>query len=163
MNIFILDTTPYECAIQQCDKHCVKMVLESAQMLCTIQRFHGNTSSDLYKSCHLNHPCTVWARETTSNYEWLFQLFVEQCKEYTFRYGKVHSSERLLPLIEKPPNTISVGSFTQPALCMPDIYKPRKVIYDINDAVTAYRKFYIGEKSEFAKWGKTRQKPNWFV
>ena len=38
MNIFILDEDPAEAARQQCDKHVVKMIVESAQMLSTAHR-----------------------------------------------------------------------------------------------------------------------------
>jgi len=34
MNIFILDNNPKLAAQYHCDKHCVKMILESAQLLC---------------------------------------------------------------------------------------------------------------------------------
>ena len=38
MNIFFLDKNPYVAAHKQCDKHVVKMVLETAQMLSTAAR-----------------------------------------------------------------------------------------------------------------------------
>ena len=38
MNIFYLDKNPKIAAQMQCDKHVVKMILESAQMLCTAHR-----------------------------------------------------------------------------------------------------------------------------
>ena len=38
MNIFILDNDPVLAAQQQCDKHVVKMIVESGQMLSTAHR-----------------------------------------------------------------------------------------------------------------------------
>jgi hypothetical protein len=38
---------------------------------------------------------------------------------------------------------------------MPDEYKVS------NDPISAYRKYYMGEKSSFAKWTK-REVPEWF-
>ena len=38
MNIFYLDSDPIICAKMHNDKHCVKMILESAQMLSTAHR-----------------------------------------------------------------------------------------------------------------------------
>jgi hypothetical protein len=38
MNIFYLDKDPIKAAEYSCDKHVVKMILESAQMLCTAHR-----------------------------------------------------------------------------------------------------------------------------
>ena len=38
MNIFYVDRDPVKAAQMMCDKHIVKMILESAQMLCTAKR-----------------------------------------------------------------------------------------------------------------------------
>ena len=38
MNIFILHKDPIKAAQDQCDKHVVKMIVESAQMLSTVHR-----------------------------------------------------------------------------------------------------------------------------
>ena len=42
MNIFFLDEDPKYAAQMQCDKHVVKMVLETAQMLSTAARAQGH-------------------------------------------------------------------------------------------------------------------------
>jgi hypothetical protein len=41
MNIFVLDEDPVISAQMQCDKHIVKMPLETAQMLCSVFHRHG--------------------------------------------------------------------------------------------------------------------------
>ena len=38
MNIFYVDKNPETAAKMMCDKHIIKMILESAQMLCTAKR-----------------------------------------------------------------------------------------------------------------------------
>ena len=38
MNIFYFDSNPIECAEQHCNKHCVKMIVEYAQLLSTAHR-----------------------------------------------------------------------------------------------------------------------------
>ena len=43
MNIFILDNNPIKAAQQQCDKHVVKMIVESGQMLSTVHRMLDGT------------------------------------------------------------------------------------------------------------------------
>ena len=43
MNIFVLDKDPIVAAKMACDKHIVKMILESAQMLCTAKRVLDGT------------------------------------------------------------------------------------------------------------------------
>ena len=47
MNIFYLNESPEIAAVEHNDKHCVKMILESAQMLCTAHRvLDGNERAD---------------------------------------------------------------------------------------------------------------------
>ena len=41
MNIFVLDESPVTSAQMQCDKHIVKMPLETAQMLCSVWHRYG--------------------------------------------------------------------------------------------------------------------------
>ncbi len=38
MNVFYVDKHPVKAAEQMCDKHIVKMILESAQLMCTAHR-----------------------------------------------------------------------------------------------------------------------------
>ena len=152
MNIFILNEDPEIAAQEQCDKHVVKMILETAQMLCSA---YPNGDAP-YKRTHFNHPCTIWARQSFNNYKWLILHGKALCKEYTKRYNKVHKSQKIIEwcdlnkvLLDFPKQGIT--PFIQ---AMPDEYKDES-------AVKAYRKYYCVEKKAFAKWDKT-DKPKWF-
>ena len=91
MNIFVLDVIPRIAAQYHCDKHVVKMILESTQILSTvIQKQFPNT--ELYKATHINHPCTIWAGNSKQNFQWLYNLTIALGHEYTKRYGKIHKS-----------------------------------------------------------------------
>ena len=155
MNIFFLDDDPTMSAQYHVDKHVVKMILETAQLLCGV---HHATAPDNtyvpYKLSHKNHPCSIWARTSLSNYLYLCELGLELCKEYTYRYGKRHKSQDVIEwcLINKP--NVPDVEFTEPAKAMPDEYK-------VGDVVQSYRNYYMGAKSGFATW-KNRQKPFWF-
>ena len=93
MNIFILDKDVKKCAQYHCDKHVVKMILETAQLLCGVHHVTAHDTAHVpYKLSHKNHPCAIWARESFSNYVYLCELGLELCKEYTHRYGKRHKS-----------------------------------------------------------------------
>ena len=92
MNIFYLHADPYKAATYFYDKHKVKMILESAQMLCTAHHVYGNGDNVPYKKAHLNHPSTIWARSSRSNYYWLYEHMLGIGKQYTKRYGKYHLS-----------------------------------------------------------------------
>ena len=181
MNIFYLSSNPVKAAQYHLDKHVVKMILESAQLLCTAHRLldgeqtqvlkstkTGKTKlvkryvlSDLtkdqvmYSATHINHPCAIWCRENINNYMWLYELFVALCDEYTFRYGKKHKTDTLLrDILKSPPISISDAPFTLPAQAMPEEYKHA-------DPVVAYRQYYIGAKAKFARW-TSRTTPTWF-
>ena len=56
MNIFCLDEDPIKAVQMMCDKHIVKMILESAQLMSTAHReLDGdNANENLYKSTHKN-------------------------------------------------------------------------------------------------------------
>ena len=158
MNIFYLHRDPRVAARYHNDKHVVKMILESAQMLSTAHReLDGNINEDVYRATHKNHPSTIWARQSYQNYMWLFDLFVSLCEEYTHRYGKVHlTDQKLREVLRSAPRMLDRNkSFTQPPQCMPDEYKVD------GNSVSAYRKYYMGEKSGLAKWSK-RRKPLWW-
>ena len=67
MNIFFLDDDPKLSAQMQCDKHVVKMILETAQMLSTSARARGHDVG--YKSAYPNHPMTLWVGQSPDNFD----------------------------------------------------------------------------------------------
>jgi hypothetical protein len=157
MNIFVLDRDPVIAAQMQCDKHVVKMSLESAQMLCTVHRKFGGTTPELYKATHSNHPCTLWAGLSVSNYNWLYQHFIALCDEYTFRYGKVCMVDtKFRQLLSTPPVGMPEGDLTPFAICMKN--QPECIV---EDPVESYKMFYL-TKSFSMKWTK-RDTPSWFA
>ena len=159
MNIFYLDKNPYFIAPQLNNKHTVKMILESAQMLWTAHReLDGNDYADEcegYKTTHKNHPSAVWTRTTNKNYQWHYDLFLAMMQEYSYRYNKHHKCEKFMHTLCRSPENICEGVFTAPPQCMPDEYK-------CDDTVQAYRNYYIGAKSHIAEW-KNRKQPEWFI
>ena len=150
MNIFILDSDPIKAAEYQCDKHVVKMCLETAQMLCTVLDDLNMTVP--YKATHRKHPCTVWAAETRGNFVWLCRHGVALCKEYSKRYGKEHKCENVIKACLRLARYVPDGGLTKFAQAMPDEYKNQ-------DAVVAYRDYYKGEKMGFAVWREGE--PDW--
>ena len=79
MNIFILHLNPKKAALMTCDRHCVKMILETAQLLCTISHEYGFDAP--YGSTHEKHPCTLWIKESKQNWIWLQQYGIHLCEE----------------------------------------------------------------------------------
>lgn len=157
MNIFVLNEDPVLAAQEQCDKHVVKMVLETAQMLSIAHRVDDNATFEyLYKVTHLNHPCVKWVLQSKANYEWLYKHFVGLCDEYTKRYNKVHlSDKKLRDFLKNSPSNLPNLGLTPFPQAMPDEYRKK-------NPVEAYRTYYIKDKSYFAKW-KSGNVPSWFT
>lgn len=153
MNIFFLDSDPHKCAKYHNDKHVVKMILETAQLLCGVHWIIGKEAP--YKLSHKNHPSSIWVRSSLENYLWLCELGLELCKEYEYRYQKTHKSKLIIEwcIFNKP--NIPDTPFHEPPQAMPEIYKVT------NNSVSAYRNYYIGEKHYFSTW-KNRKIPKWF-
>lgn len=153
MNIFVLDSDPIQAARMLCDKHIPKMVLETAQLLCTVYSHYDHPTP--YKPTHRNHPCAVWTRTSRSNYTWVWLHGCALGDEYTHRYGKVHKSSAIIESLRTPPIELIEHDMTPFAQCMPDEYRGP-------NAVEAYRRYYMGDKSRFAKWERNCAAPYWW-
>ena len=151
MNIFYLDSDPVKAAQIQYNKHVVKMVLESAQMLCTAHHHYDNGHNVPYKKAHYNHPSTIWCRQNASQYMWLYDHMIALGKEYTKRYKKTHLTiTKCAEVLKQLPPTIPETIFTEPPQCMPEQYKV------IGDSLSAYWNYYEQEKQLIK--GKNEQK-----
>lgn len=154
MNIFYLDEDPAVAAQYHCDKHVVKMILESLQMIRTNLYLDGRIGKEPYVSPGFkNHPCTIWARMSYENEEWLRELLFSLLVEYEYRYDRIHKSlYTYMDLI--PIDRVRIG-LTRPALAMPEYCKT-------DCAVESYRNYYINEKRRFVRW-TFRPTPEWFI
>lgn len=148
MNIFVVDYSPHRAARALCDKHIVKMPLETAQILSTI-------NGGPYLPTHENHPCVKWAGSTQRNYTWLAEHGLELCKEYTRRYGKVHKCEAIIVRLQAPPPSILRVGMTPFAQCMPDEYRGPS-------PTDAYRRYYVNDKAYMARWEHSTPPDWWF-
>jgi hypothetical protein len=117
----------------------------------------NNDNPILYRLTHKNHPSNIWARSSKENYEWLYSLFYELCKEYTYRYGKTHLTEiKLIEVLKNAPSNLKSLGLQNIPQCMPDYCKIE------NDSISAYRNYYQKEKLNILKYTK-REKPYWLT
>jgi hypothetical protein len=142
------------------NKHIVKMILESAQILSTAHRVldgqpythiskkgrkikrynHPLYETKLYESAYVNHPCNVWVRESIENYIWLYDHFAGLCREYEIRFNKTHKADLDLHVrLSFSPDFIPRRKMTKVPQAMPQKYHDR-------NSITAYRNYYIAEK-----------------
>ncbi len=153
MNIFVLDQNPVQAAKMQCDKHVVKMPLETAQLLCNAYP-KGEAP---YRQTHFNHPCSIWARESRENYLWLIEHGLALCAEYTHRYGKTHKSQEVILWCK---DNISKLHFSKETRSRFTLCFDKK--FQIGNAIDSYRNYYKIEKRRIAKWEKNRKPPAWY-
>ena len=150
MNLFVTNHCPVQSAKDHNNVHLRKMIVEVCQMSSTAHsEIDGNMVG--YKPTHKNHPCSVWIRKNSGNYNWAYRHAKALCQEYTRRTGKVHKTEEVLDKLKTLPNNIGKGEVTTFAMAMPDEFKKLGVF----DQTKAY-KAYLNEK--FKEW-LDREKP----
>lgn len=163
MNIFVLDREPKKSALYHCNKHVVKMVLETAQLLSTAIRIvtQGKDNEKLYKLTHFNHPCSLWVRNKPENFYWTVDLGMCLASEFTFRFNKIHKSkiviETCYEMAIQHGYLKNTENLPEPEFiyCGPDKYRE-------NDVINSYRSYYQHEKVDFAKY-TNRDFPEWLV
>lgn len=152
VNIFILDNNHVKCAQSHCDKHIVKMVIETAQLLCSAHWMTGRKAP--YRKTHASHPCSVWIRASIENYRWAIQHGMALCEEYTKRYGKIHKTQAVIKWCKENEPELPDCGLTDFIQAMPDGFKNP-------DVVKAYRAYYKATKSEIARWNYSSV-PDWW-
>lgn len=155
MNIFILDKDLKLNAQYHCDKHISKMIVESAQILCTVKTTLDGTITP-YKATHVNHPCTRWVMEKGVNWDYLVNLASSLNKEYCFRYNReIHKSHEVIKSLGKP-------NYKYQGKLSTFVFVDGGTIRgSIDSIINLYRARYIDKDREFKnpmKW-KNRDRP----
>jgi len=155
MNIFATDPDPVKSAKALDDKRVNKMILESAQMLCTA--LHLNNASHLakYRKTHANHPSNIWTRETRSNYEWLLAHYHALLEEYYDRSGgKRHASGLLYNDLKSGAVFIPAGPLTPIANCA--ARQDMNINFKhLTDTYLAYKLYLL------TRWTHDKREPTW--
>ena len=176
MNIFYVDSDPEIAACDMVDRHVVKMILETAQLLSTAHRVldgveeAGKSASGrkkkvwklpdaidtiMYSATHINHPSAVWVRESSANYDWLYTHLLALGREYTHRYSRTHLTiDKLGTILKDAPKNIKQGVLTKMPSCMGDEFKVG------DDPIANYRNYYTVGKASLHRW-TNRLPPQW--
>ena len=155
MNYFYVEEDPTSAAQALCDKHVVKMILETAQMLSTAHRLTESPQAGfVYKPTHANHPSTKWLRSSQIAYKHGLQHLCALFDEYRHRYNKTHATERLLPYLSQVPEALPDLPFVDPPQCMYDECRH-------SDTVEAYRSYYRVRRNEIDMRWTNREAPAW--
>lgn len=177
VNIFYIHTDPIIAAQQMVDRHVVKMILETAQLLSTAHRvldgrmvvvpnengrkmkrwvLSDDRETKLYVATHINHPSAIWCRETSANYQWLYWHFIALLDEYTHRYGKIHKCDSMKSVLSDLPKSIKHSGFTPPTPAMDEQYVVP------GDSLASYMKYYKYGKQHLHVW-TNRTPPEWIT
>jgi hypothetical protein len=174
LNIFYIDENPQQAAEWMVDKHVVKMILESAQLLSTAHRvldgkkeikiinnrkktvytLYDERDTIMYQATHINHPSAIWTRTSLQNYDWLVEHFFALCQEYKYRYNKTHKCFAMGYYLQSPPKNLTDFDMTPMPNCMPEEYKKSESV------INNYRMYYKYGKKELHNW-KKRNPPEW--
>ena len=146
VNVFATSPDAVESARALDDRRLNKMIVESAQILCTSLHLNGGGTPELYRIAYPAHPVVKWASSDPRHYAWLFRHFSALLDERRFRTAKAdHGCRRVLPAL------LAGVSTTQPPECFVNC-TPFK---DQPDVHLAYR-MTLAEK-----WSKDRRPPTW--
>lgn len=168
MNLFLLSRRPRKLAKLHCNKHVVKMILETTQLLWTAVHCGNKTMPKTvhkpYRKTHVWHPTAMWVRESPQNHAFTIKVGLALCKEYTRRYGKVHKCQsHLLELkqlgyyepLERRPYKSKRGTFSKKCTPFPCAMPPDCVVERDGkvNAVKSYRKYYKKKAKDWAVKG----------
>lgn len=158
MNIFVTSDDPYECARNLDDKRVIKMILESAQMLSTAMHELGIPGAP-YKKTHVNHPCSVWARQSRRNYFWLLEHMQGLCMEYKHRYNKTHKCANFIHTFFNARLDVPSGDLTPFANCSKFKDIETKLAYKL----TMISKWTTDEENKRPPKWTNRSQPDWLL
>lgn len=176
MNIFFLSMSPKQAARWHANIHVVKMIVETAQLLCNVhhrQREHClppyvRKTRIPYKESAAGHRklgSMIWVAESLGNYRWATQLGLELCKEYNSGRGRAagktskHKTQKVLEwLRDHEPNfqRSKRTPVTTKHLAMPPRFKKAA------SSVQAYRDYYYSKRRKMKMdWPVGRTPPWW--
>jgi len=152
MNIYVLSRDVAEAARYHVDRHVAKMIVESAQILCTV--LYDTGVSAPYRPTHRHHPAVRWAQASLANWRWSRALALALNDEYRYRFRRPHDHRSAIVIRSLPEPDLPDRGLTPFAQIMPE---PNRR----DDPVAAYRAFYAAEKAHLARWTR-RPVPEWW-
>ena len=154
MNIFALDTNVDDCAMAYMDQHINKMILESAQMICSVAHLEGFKAP--YRAAHKKHPCVLWLQESESNIIWLYMLAEALNREKLYRWGGVSHRSMLIirKVVSEMLQPIDWVGLTPFKMVMPEEYQE-------DDPIESYREYYRFKSQAIEGTWTKRDKPMW--
>lgn len=179
MNIFFLSMSPEEAARWHANIHVVKMIVETAQLLCNVHHRAAEKASHClppytrkaripYKDSRSGHRklgSMIWVAESLGNYRWGVRLGLALCREYNKGRGRAegrreqHRTQAVLewlrdhePRFQRTKRTPVRAQH----LAMPDKFKKAP------SAVDAYRDYYFSKRRTMPMAWPEGRVPEWW-
>jgi len=158
-----------------CDKHVVKMITESVQMLVTVlpQYFSSYAALGLEPPCkplaagHAKHPCVLWLQQDIIHFNYLAQLAYHLCLEKQARWP-LNADHEYQPFIAHLCQCLYITDYLSTHSRLPETFATAVKSVSLRstnrphiEAVTIYRDYYIRDKAAFATW-RGVGKPDWW-
>jgi hypothetical protein len=162
MNLFVLDRMPEIAAQYNCDAHVRKIILEATEMMgCAYDDGYFAPWPWVSKSKFVNHPMTIWVRESRQNFDWTIQHAYALCDEFEYRFGKRHKCRDYIDWIAMniPIDNLENSGRTDWPRCFGNF---KDDISITNNAVEDYRNYYKIAKRHLIKYTR-REIPFWYV
>eukprot|EP00930_Biecheleria_cincta_P061015 TRINITY_DN46584_c0_g1_i1.p1 TRINITY_DN46584_c0_g1~~TRINITY_DN46584_c0_g1_i1.p1 ORF type:complete len:315 (-),score=57.47 TRINITY_DN46584_c0_g1_i1:115-1059(-) len=179
MNIFFLHMSPKQCAKMHANIHVVKMIVETAQLLCNVHRRQREHCLPPYMtqrqmaripykesaSGHRKLGSMIWVAESLGNYRWAVQLGLELCNEYNAGRGRAagktskHKTQKVLEWLRDHEPNFKIQRRTPVRtkhLAMPARFKKAET------SVQAYRDYYFSKRRTMEMVWPAGKTPLWW-
>lgn len=179
MNIFFLHMSPKQAAKMHANIHVVKMIVETAQLLCNVHRRQREYCQPPYMTArqmaripykdsaagHRKLGSMVWIAESLGNYRWGVQLGLELCNEYNRGRGRAagktsqHKTQKVLEWLRDHEPNFKIKKRTPVRtkhLAMPARFKKAET------SVQAYRDYYFSKRRTMEMVWPAGEAPLWW-
>jgi hypothetical protein len=176
MQIFYFDKDPEKAAKALDDDYIIKQPNVLAQFLSTTHRvldgkavslnhYHlpqkwilpDSRDYEIFDATQVDHPLSIWCRESLSNYYWVVENFYASMREYKIQYGEYHDCfGQLSYILQSPPLNLRESAMTPIISYMPEEF----IISD--DPIVNYRNYYVNGKVSSHLYEK-RKPPEWMT
>jgi len=156
MQIYYTDNDPAKCAANLPDALTNKILVEVAQILCTVCHKHGIDAP--YKPTHENHPFVKWANKSVHNWNWLWRYARCLNQEWQTAYNKSHghNSWSVVYFLDPPPE-LSGKPFSKP----PVIMLANTKAWELLLTEEQYQKYLNWKVNNWKREGKNKRLYSW--
>jgi len=162
MQIYYTDKDPARCAANLPDSLTNKILVEVAQILCTVCHKYGIDAP--YKATHENHPFVKWASESWFHWAWLYQYANELHMNYreSHKTDRIHKSWAIAHELPTPIRLLMKPFATPPRVFIKEGF-PKGILQKTKGQPIeiAYQKYLNWKVNNWKREGKNKRLYTW--